>query len=75
MGGGSSDPQPAHGYGCEYGVAAHWAYKGMRNEEVLNDWLANVRKRLQNPANEFRSGKMPIFLNPMKYMYSPLQGI
>jgi GTP pyrophosphokinase len=57
---------------AEYGVAAHWAYKGMRNEEVLNDWLANVRKRLQNPANEFRSGEDADLFKPNEiYVFTP----
>jgi GTP diphosphokinase / guanosine-3',5'-bis(diphosphate) 3'-diphosphatase len=57
---------------AEYGVAAHWAYKGMRNEEVLNDWLGNVRKRLQNPAEEFRSGEGADLFKPNEiYVFTP----
>ena len=57
---------------AEYGVAAHWAYKGMRNEEVLNDWLGNVRKRLQNPAEEFRSGEDADLFKPNEiYVFTP----
>ncbi len=31
----------------EYGVAAHWIYKGIRREQELQQWLNKVRQRLQ----------------------------
>lgn len=33
---------------AEYGVAAHWAYKGVSSQQALNQWLNTVRKRLQS---------------------------
>lgn len=36
---------------AEYGVAAHWAYKGVRSEEVFKNWLNAVRQRLQAPQS------------------------
>jgi len=57
---------------AEYGVAAHWAYKGMRNEEVLNDWLGNVRKRLQNPGEALISGEDADIFKPNEvYVFTP----
>jgi GTP pyrophosphokinase len=46
---------------AEYGTAAHWAYKGVRNEQILNDWLNRVRKRLQNSAESFVSSAERMF--------------
>lgn len=57
---------------AEYGVAAHWAYKGMRNEQVMQDWLANVRKRLQNPSEDLNtvSGQETFKPNEI-YVFTP----
>ncbi len=34
---------------AESGLASHWSYKGIRREATLDNWLASVRKALENP--------------------------
>lgn len=36
---------------AEKGLAAHFKYKGVKSEANFDDWLANVRDLLQNPAS------------------------
>lgn len=41
---------------AENGLAAHWAYKGIRREKAMDTWLADVKKMLQNPdRTEYRN--------------------
>jgi len=57
---------------AEYGTAAHWAYKGVRNEQALNDWLNRVRKRLQNSAESFvSSAEENVFTPNEVYVFTP----
>lgn len=37
---------------AENGLAAHWAYKGIKRAKAMDDWLANVKKMLENPGYE-----------------------
>ncbi|MGQ1946647.1 RelA/SpoT family protein [Geofilum sp. OHC36d9] len=34
---------------AEKGLAAHWKYKGIKGDQGLDNWLANVREILENP--------------------------
>ncbi len=56
---------------AEFGVAAHWAYKGVKNEQVMNDWLAGVRKRLQNPQEDFSSAEKDLYKSNEIYVFTP----
>ena len=37
---------------AENGMAAHWLYKGIKRAKAMDDWLANVKKMLENPDPE-----------------------
>lgn len=57
---------------AEYGVAAHWAYKGVQNEQILQDWLSGIRKRLQEPDKELASAKEYAAFRPNEiYVFTP----
>ncbi len=56
---------------AEFGVAAHWAYKGVKNEQVMNDWIAGVRKRLQNPQEDFSSAEKDLYKSNEIYVFTP----
>ena len=47
---------------AERGNAAHWAYKGISRDEVLDSWLANVRTMLESPES-----KQDVALNEFKF--------
>ncbi len=34
---------------AEKGFAAHWRYKGIKQEKGLDDWLTNIREIIENP--------------------------
>ena len=34
---------------AEKGYAAHWKYKGLRTEAIMEEWLKNIRGLLENP--------------------------
>ncbi len=34
---------------AEKGLAAHWKYKGIKGEAVVDDWLSKIRELLDNP--------------------------
>lgn len=34
---------------AEKGYAAHWRYKGIKQEKGLDDWLTNIREIIENP--------------------------
>lgn len=41
---------------AEKGVAAHWKYKGVQGEAIMDQWLKNLREVLENPelnSNEY----------------------
>jgi GTP diphosphokinase / guanosine-3',5'-bis(diphosphate) 3'-diphosphatase len=56
---------------AEYGVAAHWAYKGVKTEQVMRDWLSGVRKRLQNPNEDFSIPEGDLFKPDEIYVFTP----
>ena len=33
---------------AERGLAAHWKYKGIKEESTLDDWLLSIRESLEN---------------------------
>lgn len=33
---------------AEHGLAAHWRYKGVKGENGIDEWLANIRSALEN---------------------------
>ena len=33
---------------AEHGLAAHWRYKGIKSEDSIDEWLANIRSALEN---------------------------
>ena len=38
---------------AERGFAAHWKYKGIRQQEnIFEDWLSKAREMLENPDND-----------------------
>jgi len=43
---------------AEKGLAAHWKYKGIKNESGMDEWLKNIREILENPE-----------LNAIDFMY------
>ena len=36
-------------YEAERGGASHWAYKGVKKDAVIGDWLARVRQMMESP--------------------------
>jgi len=56
---------------AEYGIAAHWAYKGVKTEQVMRDWLAGVRKRLQNPNQYLSIPEGDVFKPDEIYVFTP----
>lgn len=50
---------------AEKGLAAHWRYKGIKSEEVLDSWMNNVRDILEaaesGPMELMRNFKMDIY--------------
>lgn len=57
----------------EYGVAAHWAYKGIRQEQELQQWLNKVRMRLQHPEEiqASASEEQSAFQSNEVYVFTP----
>jgi len=47
---------------AEKGNAAHWAYKGISRDGVLDSWLANVRSMMESPES-----KQDVALNEFKF--------
>lgn len=37
---------------AERGLAAHWRYKGIKDESGLDEWLTSVREALEHPDND-----------------------
>lgn len=37
---------------AEKGLAAHWKYKGIKGEQVVDEWLTRVREMLDNPESD-----------------------
>ncbi len=35
---------------AEKGLAAHWKYKGIKEEQGIDEWLKNIREILENPS-------------------------
>jgi len=56
---------------AEYGIAAHWVYKGVKTEQVMRDWLAGVRKRLQNPNQDLSIREGEVFIPDEIYVFTP----
>ncbi|MBO4769040.1 MAG: bifunctional (p)ppGpp synthetase/guanosine-3',5'-bis(diphosphate) 3'-pyrophosphohydrolase [Bacteroidales bacterium] len=55
---------------AEQGHASHWAYKGIKSEEVLSDWLNRVRDMMQRKdAIEYE--KMPPELMKQIFVFTP----
>jgi len=50
---------------AERGLAAHWKYKGIKDESGLDEWMNNVREALENKdsssADLFREFKMDLY--------------
>jgi len=50
---------------AERGLAAHWKYKGIKDENGLDEWINNVREALENkdsaPADLMRDFKMDLY--------------
>ncbi len=57
---------------AEYGMAAHWVYKGLRHEQVLQDWLGGIRKRLKEWDKEQDISAAYKAFNPNEiYVFTP----
>lgn len=55
---------------AEQGHASHWAYKGIKSEEVLSDWLNRVRDMMQRKgAVEYE--KMPPEMMKQVFVFTP----
>ena len=50
---------------AERGLAAHWKYKGIKDENGLDEWMNNVREALENkdsaPVDLIRDFKMDLY--------------
>jgi len=59
---------------AEKGLAAHWKYKGVKNESNIDDWLSNLRETLENKnieANEkLENFKLDIYKDEI-YVFTP----
>lgn len=55
---------------AEMGHASHWAYKGIRSEEILNDWLNRVRTTM-NSGGGMKYEKMPPGLMKQVFVFTP----
>ena len=55
---------------AENGHASHWSYKGIKNEQNLDQWLLNVKKMLESPeATPYTTG-IPSTLNEI-FVFTP----
>ncbi len=55
---------------AEQGHASHWAYKGIKSEEVLSDWLNRVRDMMQRKDSSGYE-KMPPELMKQVFVFTP----
>lgn len=55
---------------AENGHAAHWSYKGIRNEQNLDRWLLNVKKMLESPDRTTYSPTLFSALNEI-FVFTP----
>lgn len=55
---------------AENGHAAHWSYKGIKNEHNLDEWLLNVKKMLESPDSAPYSPALFSTLNEI-FVFTP----
>lgn len=55
---------------AENGMAAHWAYKGIKRVKELDAWLSNVKKMLESPDKEVYT-HMPVQALEEVFVYTP----
>lgn len=55
---------------AENGHAAHWSYKGIKNEQNLDRWLLNVKKMLESPDQSQYSSTLFSDLNEI-FVFTP----
>lgn len=59
---------------AERGLAAHWKYKGVRNQSNIDDWLVNLRETLENKevasTEKLENFKLDIYDDEI-YVFTP----
>lgn len=59
---------------AERGLAAHWKYKGVKNESNIDDWLTNLREALENKnvasSEKLEDFKLDIYDDEI-YVFTP----
>ncbi len=59
---------------AERGLAAHWKYKGVKNESNIDDWLTNLREALENKSvatsEKLEDFKLDIYEDEI-YVFTP----
>ena len=55
---------------AENGHASHWSYKGIKNEQNLDQWLLNVKKMLESPESTPYTTGIPSTLNEI-FVFTP----
>jgi GTP pyrophosphokinase len=59
---------------AERGLAAHWKYKGVKNESNIDDWLSNLRETLENKninsSEKLEDFKLDIYDDEI-YVFTP----
>lgn len=59
---------------AEKGLAAHWKYKGVKNESNIDDWLTNLRETLENKniaaSEKLENFKLDIYDDEI-YVFTP----
>lgn len=57
-------------YEAENGFAAHWSYKGVKREEGLKGWLANVKELMQS-SDHSEYGQVASSMMNAIFVYTP----
>lgn len=55
---------------AEQGHASHWSYKGVKSEEVLNEWLSRVRSTIQD-GTYASAAQLPDNLLNQVFVFTP----
>ena len=58
---------------AERGLAAHWKYKGIKSENVVDQWLSNIREVLENNSspNELMKDFQMDLYNEEIFVFTP----
>ncbi len=58
-------------YEAELGGASHWAYKGVKKDALIGDWLAKVRSLMENPDNTEYQDAAENLLDQDVFVFTP----